>query len=49
MPAYEEIMLPFLQSPANGDDYALSDLIVSMAQMFNLRPDENRSGVKSGR
>lgn len=49
IPTYEELMLPILESTADAHDYAMSDLIVSMAQKFNLSPDEIAELLPSGK
>ena len=49
IPTYEDLMLPLLQSTRDGVDYALSDLIVSLAQKFTLSAEDIAELLPSGK
>jgi len=49
IPKYHELMLPFLQYLADGDEHVLSEIHDALAAQFGLTADEVRELLPSGR
>ena len=49
VPDFQSLMLPFLQVVSNGQEYIITDVVETLANLFSLTDDDRRELLPSGR